>query len=360
MRMPSSRARSSRSILVRLDWALEQRARLDRVFSSDHLIHVARHDHGAIADALETCEIAIIDGVADERYLLAPNLKWLHCDQSGLDGFAPRALADSDLVVTSSKGRSGPVLAEHAIHFMLSLAYRAPDMMRAQRRRVWGIRAQADLRGLHGKTVCIVGYGATGENLARQCLAFGMKVSAFRRKDQPTDLPGVRMYSAARGDCLIDAIRGADIVALCASLNDSSYHILGEPELAAMKPGGHLVNVARAQLVDEGAMIGALRSGHLAGAGLDVTDPFEPLPPWHRLWSVPNLILTPHVTPQMPDRTGRTLDILAENYRRYQAGDPLLHQFAAEDVFSRAPKPAGFRGRHRLMTAWAAIGRRLS
>lgn len=348
-----------REILARLNWRSQDIVRLRQVFVPSKLVYVEREDHAGIARALETCEIAILDGVADERYLTAPNLKWLHCDQSGLDGFAPRALADSDLVVTSSKGRSGPVLAEHAIHFMLSLAYRAPDMMRAQRRRVWGIRGQADLRGLHGKTVCIVGYGATGENLARQCLAFGMKVSAFRRKDQPADLPGVRMYSAARGDCLIDAIQGADIAALCASLNDASYRILGAPELAAMNPGGYLVNVARAQLVDEEAMIGALRSGHLAGAGLDVTDPFEPLPPWHRLWSVPNLILTPHVTPQMPDRTGRTLDILAENFRRYQAGDPLLHQFTEEDVFSRAPKPAGFRGRHRLMTAWAAIGRRL-
>lgn len=348
---------SGPKVMARLPWSEEHRQRLERLFAPAGIVFVDRHDHDAISQALQTCEIALIDGVMDDRYLAAPNLNWVHCDQSGIDGYAPRKLADSDLVVTSSKGRSGPVLAEHAVFFMLSLAYRAPALARAQRYRVWGIRDQDSLRGLHGRSLSIIGYGATGSCLARQCVGFGMNIKAYRRKDIPADVPGVQMFSAARGDSLTDAIRGADFVVLCASLNDDSYKMLGAAEIAAMAPGSFIVNVARAQLVDEGAMIAALESGHLAGAGLDVTDPHEPLPPWHRLWSAPNTLITPHFTPQMPDRTARTIDMLEENYARYRKGEPLLHRFSHEDVFSKGAQVKPFRGRHRLMSVWKKVGR---
>ena len=343
-------------IMARLPWSAQHRQRLEQIFAPCEIVYVDRHDHGAIAHALQTCEIALIDGVMDARFVEAPRLKWVHCDQSGLDGYAPKALADSDLIVTSSKGRSGPVLAEHAVFFMLSLAYRAPALARAQRHRVWGIRDQDTLKGLYGRKVCIVGYGATGSCLARQCAAFDMDITAFRRKPVDPDVPGVKMFSAARGDRLVEAVEGADFVVLCASLNDDSYRMLGTQEISAMAPGSYLVNVARGQLVDEDAMIAALKSGHLAGAGLDVTDPSEPLPPWHRLWGAPNVMITPHFTPQMPDRTARTLDILEENYGRFRRGAPLLHRFMPEDVFSCAPAVTPFRGRHRLMSAWRQMG----
>lgn len=347
-------------IMARLPWSAKHRQRLEQIFTPSEIVYVDRQDHAAIAQALQTCEIALIDGVMDDRYLDAPHLKWVHCDQSGLDGYAPQALADSDLIVTSSKGRSGPVLAEHAIFFMLSLAYRAPALARAQRHRVWGIRDQEALRGLYGKKVCIVGYGATGSSLARQCAAFDMDITAFRRKDIEADVPGVTMFCSARRDQLADALQGADFIVLCASLNNDSYRMVSAREISAMAPGGFLINMARGQLVDEEAMIAALKSGHLAGAGLDVTDPNEPLPPWHRLWSAPNVMITPHFTPQMPDRTARTLDMLEENYGRFQRGEPLLHRFTQEDVFSCAPEITPFRGRHRLMSAWRRFGRWLS
>lgn len=344
-------------VMARLPWSGGHRERLAKIFAPAEVVFVERDDHIAIAKALQTCEVALIDGVMDDRYLAAPKLKWVHCDQSGLDGYAPQRLSDSDLVVTSSKGRSGPVLAEHAVFFMLSLIYRAPKLARAQRRRVWGIRDQDRLRGLNGRSISIIGYGATGECLARQCQSFDMNIRAYRRKDVPADVPGIRMYSAERGDSLLDAVQGADFVVMCASLNDDSHRMLGTDEIAAMAPGSYLINVARAQLVDESAMISGLKSGHLAGAGLDVTDPYEPLPPWHRLWSVPNMMITPHFTPQMPDRTSRTLDIVEENYARYLKGDDLLHRFSSDDVFSYAAETGQFRGRHRLLSAWNRFGR---
>ena len=348
---------SKPKIMARLPWSAKHRERLQEIFAPAELVFVEREDQVAIDTALQTCEVALIDGVMDDRYLAAPKLKWVHCDQSGLDGYAPQRLSDSDLVVTSSKGRSGPVLAEHAVFFMLSLVYRASTLARAQRRRVWGIRDQDTLRGLNGRNISIIGYGATGECLARQCQSFEMNIRAYRRKDIPAKVPGVQMYSAMRGDSLLDAVRDSDFVVMCASLNDHSHRMLGAREIAAMTPGSYLINVARAQLVDEGAMISALESGHLAGAGLDVTDPYEPLPPWHRLWSAPNIMITPHFTPQMPDRTSRTLDMVEENYARYLKGEDLLHSFSKEDVFSLTPELKRFRGRHRLLSAWNRIGR---
>src|SRR3990172_9312708 len=100
----------------------------------------------------------------------------------------------------------------------------------------------------------------------------------------------------------MEAVEGADIVALCASLNDASHRMFGAAEIARIRPGGFVVNVARAQLVDFAAMPDALRSAPPVGVGSDARDPDEPLPPWSGVWSVPNLLITPHVTPRMPDR----------------------------------------------------------
>jgi len=347
-------------VMARLRWPQAYRDQLAALFAPAEVTFVDRSDEAGVSRLLQTCDVAIVDGVLDARYLDAPRLKWAHCDQSGIDGFAPERLARSGLIVTSSKGRSAPVLAEHAIFFMLSLCYRTRDLLRAQRLRIWGLRGQEAMRGLHGRRICIVGYGATGTHLASLCLAFGMDVVAFRRKGLPGPHPAVRVFARDAGARLKQAIDGADFVALCASLNDTSFQMIGRDEIESMRPGGYLVNMARAQLVDQSAMVAALRSGRLGGAGLDVTDPDEPLPPWHGLWSVPNLLLTPHVTPQMPDRTARTLDLLADNAARYRKGEDLRHAFAEEDVFSPPARAKPFRGAHRLMQAWGWIGSRLS
>ncbi len=355
--MPPQRGVSN--VMARLGWPQPYRDQLAALFAPAEVTFVDRRDEAGVTRLLQSCDVAIVDGVLDARYLDAPRLKWAHCDQSGIDGFAPERLARSGLIVTSSKGRSAPVLAEHAVFFMLSLCYRSRDLLRAQRRRIWGLRDQEAMRGLHGRRVCIVGYGATGTSLARLCLAFGMDVVTYRRKADPGPLPDVRVFARDGGDMLKQAIGGADFVVLCASLNDASFGMVGAKEIALMRPGGYLVNMARAQLVDETSMIEALRTGQLGGAGLDVADPQEPLPPWHRLWSAPNVLLTPHVTPQMPDRTARTLALLADNLARYRIGEDLRHAFTEEDVFTPRAAAKPFRGAHRLMQAWGWIGSRL-
>lgn len=347
-----------KKVLARVRWTESDRAKLCHLFSPAEVVFVDREDDAGMNAALDVCDVAIIDGVLDDRFLHAPRLKWVHCDQSGLDGYAPQKLADHSLVVTSSKGRSGPVLAEHAVFFMLSLSYDAARFMRAQRRRVWGIRGQEGLRGLYGKRLCILGLGATGTCLAEQAKAFGMEVVAYRRQAIASEIPGVRVFSQAAGDALKDAMQGADILAVCAALNDTSYHLVGAEELAVMAPGATLVNVARAQIVDEAALMAALTSGQLSGAGLDVVEPNEPLAPWHPMWRARNVILTPHVTPQMPDRVQRSLDLIAANKERFETGQSLEQVFTHQDVFTPRQRPRAFKGRHRFMQAWQAVFRR--
>lgn len=349
--------RTIRTVLATVPWEGDHRRRLASLFAPANVVFARPSDRRAVGEALRVCDAAVLAGPMDSRFLAAPQLAWVHCDQSGLDGFAPPRLFDTDLLVTSSSGRSAPVLAEHALFFMLALCHRWPRFQRAGAMRLWGLPGQDDMRGLHGRRVCIVGMGHTGTALAHLCLALGMEVTSYRRSGRPVP-DGVRGFSREAGHELAEAVAGTDFVALCAGLNDGSYQMLGEREIGLVRRGGYVVNVARAQLVDFEAMSRALRDGHLGGAGFDVMDPDEPLPPWSRRWRVPNLMITPHVTPQMPDRTARSLDIIEENHRRYLAGEPLLNLLTREDAFTprhrRRGRAARFLTRH-----YTNLGRRL-
>jgi phosphoglycerate dehydrogenase-like enzyme len=225
------------------------------------------------------------------------------------------------------------VLAEHAILFMLALAYRFAAFLAAQREHRWGVPDQDSLRGLYGRTVGIVGLGHTGGELATRCRALGMRVLGYRRR--AADVPGVdRLWSVAAGDTLDPLLAGSDFVVLAVPLSDATHHLIGERELRLMGPAAYLINMARGAVVDEAALLRALREGWIAGAGLD-TFAREPLPADSPLWDAPHTLITPHVTPQVPDRTGRSLEIIAENARRYRAGEPLLNRLLPEDVYTR-------------------------
>lgn len=346
-------------VLSTVNWPAEHRHRLAEIFAPAEVRFVSRKDEHAISRELPECDVAVIGGCLDDRYLSAPRLRWVHCDRAGLDRFAPPRLFDTSLIVTSSAGRSGPVLAEHALFFMLALVYRSAECHRAQRSRRWGRTDGGSMRGLFGRRICIVGPGNTGLALAHRCLALGMEVVAFRRRDLPLPIEGVQVFSRDRGDRVTEATAGADFLALCASLNDESFHMVGRGEIGAMRPGGYLVNVARAQLVDYRAIEHALRSGQLQGVGTDVFDPDEPLPVWHPAWRLPNILITPHVTPQMPDRTQRTLDILADNRSKFLAGQPLRNQLTRRDAFTPPPPPPGPNRRQQLSALYHRIKWRL-
>ncbi|WCO68667.1 NAD(P)-dependent oxidoreductase [Iamia majanohamensis] len=306
-----------------------------RAFAPTPVISVAAEDLGR--GSPET-EVAVLAADARATVAATPGLRWVHVGHAGLDGSALGPLLEAGIAVTSAAGRSAPVLAEHALHFMLSLTYRAPSSMLLQRRRTWAPpRGRGPWRGLHGRQVVIVGVGHTGRALAPLCAALGMEVVGFRRRRAPAPPGFERVHCTDDGDRLGDVVRGADIVVLAAGLNDASRHMVGAAELTALGPDGLLVNVARGELVDERALRAALRSGALAGAATD-TVAVEPLPPWSPLWRTPGLLITPHRTPPVADRAERALALLAEDVERYRAGRPLLNALGPEDVLHRPPR----------------------
>lgn len=319
-------------VLTTVGYDDEHYQKLADSFAPASIIHVKKDDDQGIRKALEVADVAVLAGDLDARYLQAPSLRWIHCDHAGLNRCAWPELFEKGLIVTSSAGRSAPALAEHAIFFMLALAYRFPRFLDAQRAHHWGVRGQDELRGLFGRTVGIVGLGNSGKEVAIRLKAMGMDVLGYDRSAAP--VPGVdRLYSSENGDKLDDLLTKSDFVVLTVPLNNATYHLIGQRELSIMKRSAYIVNIARGAVIDEAALKEALYAGQIGGAGLD-TFTMEPLAADSPLWDAPNTLITPHTTPQVPDRTGRSIDIIRENVRRYRAGEPLLNQLQPDDIYT--------------------------
>lgn len=347
-----------RSALVTLGWDEPLLARLREALAPADIHLTSRHDRGAIAAALKQVDVAFIDGDVDGRYLRAPRLQWVHCGHAGLDRSATPDILASGLQVSSAAGRSAPALAEHALLFMLALAFRLDRFYEAQRQHRWGISGQRNLQPLHGKTLGIIGLGHTGIELARRARAFDMRVVAYRRRNLASDLVDAS-FSRDAGDTLDTVLGCSDFLVLALPLSDSTRHLIGARELAQMRPGTYLINIARGGVVDETALVQALGSQHLAGAAIDVAEE-EPLPSGSPLWDAPNLLITPHFTPRLVDRDSRALDLLLENLRRFRADQPLLNLLTSEDVYS-PPGPGGDPGSvlPGPLTGVYRVGRRL-
>ncbi len=313
--------------------------RLVAAIEPDRLIAVSSKDPAAVAAALDEAEIAILAGDLDERHLNAPKLRWVHCDHAGLTKSARPEVFKRDLIVTGSAGRSGPALAEHVLMFSLVLCSRYPDFFEAQKRHEWRRTPEMnDLRALYGRTMGILGMGHTGKELATRAKAFNMRVLGYRRRNLPCP-PGVdRMYSSDQGDTIDPILEEADILALVLNLSDATHHLIDERAIRRMKKSAIIVNLSRGGVIDQAALISALREGRLAGAGLDVTDP-EPPAPGDPIWDTPNLLITPHFTPAVPDKVDRSLDVITENLRRYRAGQPMLNRITEEDLWTKGSNP---------------------
>ncbi len=328
------------TVLSTLDLKDAHLARLTEAVRPARLLSVDRKDDAGIRAALAEADVALLFGDLDERVLSAPKLKWVHCDHAGLNKSARPEVFAKGLLVTSSAGRSSPALADHAIFFMLALSFRFGALYEAQRKHQWGIPGQDDLRGLTGRTLGIVGLGNTGRALALRAKAMDMRVLGYRRSDGPIPEGVDAAYTQDNGDTLEPLLRESDYVVLAVPLSDRTYHLIDAAALAQMKQGAYLVNMARGAVIDDVALLAALREGRLAGAGLDTFEP-EPLPAESPLWEAPNVLITPHFTPQVPDRTGRSLDIICENLRRYRADEPMLNRLKPDDVYTRGLTSGG-------------------
>ncbi|MEM8619499.1 MAG: NAD(P)-dependent oxidoreductase [Actinomycetota bacterium] len=321
-----------------------------------HQVTIAPTSGHQISSALRTADVAIIGKNADARFVEASQLRWLHIDHAGIDGFAPPGLF-RDRVVTTSAGRSAPALADHAMYLMLALVHDQRGIELLRRRRAWSRRPVRRLAALHGARVLVIGCGQTGRAIAHRCHTAGMHVTGVRRSGS-LDLPGFdRVVHAGNWSELSALLAATNVLVLAAPLNNDTHHLIGASELEALPTSALLINMGRGGLVDQPALVQALRSGQIAGAGLDVADP-EPLPPWSPLWRLRNTVITPHLTPALIDKERRSLDIVLEVAEQRAAGIPVTRALSEVDAYTLGQQPSRLsRGATR---AWLrVIGRTL-
>lgn len=248
-----------------------------------------------------------------------PRLRWLHSIYAGTNDIPWVLITPRGIVVTNSAGVYAPMMAEYVIG-MLVMLYRNLHLHALAQREHRQPKVQSlepNAQELFGKRMGILGYGAIGRRLAHVASGMGMRVWALRRT--PTieaNEPVERMLGAGDLDVLL---RECDIVVITASLNSTTRGLLGTAEFKKMKPNAVLVNVARGAILDEDALVQALKEGWLRGAILDVTT-VEPLPPESPLWDAPNLLITPHISGEMPIGRERSVDLFCKNLRLYLDG----------------------------------------
>lgn len=264
------------------------------------------------------CGHAKVHPVPWDEVVRRGRLQWIQSSAAGMDHCLVPSVIASEIVVTSASGVLADQVAEHALALTTGLLRSLPVFFRAQQNKEFIRRPTGDL---HRATIGIVGFGGNGRRLAEVLRVFKGRIVAT--DVFPVDKPDY-VEALWPVDRLDDLLALSDIVILAAPLVPATRGMIDARALARMKPGAILINMARGPLVVESALVEALRSGHLAGAGLDVTE-IEPLPPESPLWELPNCIITPHVGGQSATRIDDMTDFFCENLRRWQTGRPLAN-----------------------------------
>jgi D-3-phosphoglycerate dehydrogenase len=258
-------------------------------------------------------------------------LRWIQSSAAGLDHCLTPEVVASNIVVSGASGLFADQVAEQTLALLLGLLRGLPTFFRAQHKREFFRRPTGDL---HGQTVGIVGLGGNGRRIAEV-------LSAFKTRILATDLFPFNKPTCVEellpADQLDRLLPQCDTVVLCVPLTSQTRRFFGAEQFAQMKRGSLFINVARGECVVERDLVAALAGGHLAGAGVDVTE-VEPLPTDSPLWDLPNVIITPHVGAQSRRRVDDTTDLICENLRRYFAHEPLLHVVDKQLGFAPPPQ----------------------
>jgi phosphoglycerate dehydrogenase-like enzyme len=294
-----------------------------RIEVIDHaeLMRGAGPDDAAKASILASLtDVEVIVGtnrLAVEYFDAAPNLRWFQAMNAGLERLDRAGVLHRGFAVTNGSGLASAPIAEWCIAAMFALAKQFPAFVRNQDRHAW-----ERIRGgivLEGKTCGVVGLGAIGRETAKRARAIGMRVVGCRRTvegDDP-DCDEMLPYSD-----LQTLLAQSDFVVLCVPLTRETTHLIDTAALEAMRPTASILNIARGEVIDQDALIAALKHGTIASAALDVTTP-EPLPPDSALWDLPNVLITPHTSGASDRREGTGAALFLENLRRYLDGEPL-------------------------------------
>ena len=280
--------------------------------------------YAELIDALGSAEILIMNGVEFNADISAavhksPTLKWMQFTSSGVENVIRNGGYPEHVIATNVAGLRAGNLSEHAFAMLLFLTRQLRTLESARGETSW-IKREIfpHMASLSGRTMLVVGLGAIGQATAKKASCFGMRVIGISRGYKPDALIE-QVWPRHEAD---EAFRQADVVVVAAPLEDGTVGYIDRRKLALLKPSAILINVSRGEVVDEQALIEACRERRIAGAGLDVMS-IEPLPVESPLWSLDNVIITPHVGGAGSDQLGQLLEKVAVNIRHYLAGEPL-------------------------------------
>lgn len=311
----------------------ERQAQIRQFVPNLDLVQTA--DEAKIAAIIEEIEIAV--GQFPPQLLpKAKNLRWFQQWSAGADWLLEHPEVQTlEFTLTSASGVHAIPISEHIFAFLLAFARNLPQAWHAQQERVWmkeenqarrqtakadiATYSRRDMFELAGKTMLLIGIGEIGERTAQIARALEMGIIGVRNNPDH-DTPGVTEMVGP--DELVSVLPKADVVVSTVPLTAATHHMLDQAAFDAMKQGAYLINIGRGGTVDQEALVAALRSGKLAGAGLDVFEE-EPLPADSPLWAMDNVLLTPHASGATPQYNTRAFAIFLDNLQRYQAGAEL-------------------------------------
>lgn len=281
------------------------------------VVHVT--DRQSLLREVADAEVLFVGQFGVELVEAAPKLKWLQTSGAGVEWLPREQVRARGWTVTNAAGVHAIPVAETAVALMLGVARRLHWAVRSQVAHIWN--RPPDIFEIYGKTAGVIALGGIGEEFARRVKGLAMRVLAvdLRRNVKPDSVDELRSL-----DGLAWLLGQSDVVCMTAPLTPQSHHLMNAERFAQMKPGSIFLNVSRGGLVDTQALIGALESGRLYGAGLDVVEE-EPLPPTHPLWKRDDVLITTHIGGTSPRRGERLAELFCRNLALYREGKPLIN-----------------------------------
>ncbi|HLJ40515.1 MAG TPA: D-2-hydroxyacid dehydrogenase [Candidatus Acidoferrales bacterium] len=298
--------------------------RIRRRWPDLNVVHLPGYEH--VIDELPSTDILVGYSLRRDQFAQAKKLKWIHSTAAGVGQLMYPELRRSSIVLTNAGGVHAVPMSEHLLGTIIALARRFPDAMRYQSLGRWAQQEIWDAKPrpleLSGRVLLIVGFGATGRELARRIQPLGMRIWGITRSGRGDAQLAERILPVEE---LANVLPQADFAVLAAPETPETRQMIGAKEFALMKREAYLINVARGTLVDEVALAEALRTHSIAGAAIDVAEE-EPLPPESPLWKLDNIFITPHVSAVTQRMWTRQMDLLMENLERWFDGRELINQ----------------------------------